>query len=173
MNKKILIQLFLFSLFLFLIAFSYYKFFKEDPKILKKIESEKDSPTKKIESNLISDLKYFSIDDKGNKYIEGLAGLWCTSLGFSNKKLVKAAYNQLNKLPYYHSFTGKVPKISLELSNKLKKITPIDALSMFGCFRLSAIIYTLRQEGLPIETNFKTKNGKTFAEYELTYDKTV
>ena len=68
MNKKILIQLFLFSLFLFLIAFSYYKFFKEDPKILKKIESEKDSPTKKIESNLISDLKYFSIDDKGNKY---------------------------------------------------------------------------------------------------------
>ena len=54
-----------------------------------------------------------------------------------------------------------------------KKITPIDALSMFGCFRLSAIIYTLRQEGLPIETNFKTKNGKTFAEYELTYDKTV
>ena len=52
-------------------------------------------------------------------------------------------------------------------------ITPIDALSMFGCFRLSAIIYTLRQEGLPIETNFKTKNGKTFAEYELTYDKTV
>ena len=63
-------------------------------------------------------------DDKGNKYIEGLAGLWCTSLGFSNKKLVKAAYNQSNKLPYYHSFTGKVPKISLELSNKLNKITP-------------------------------------------------
>ena len=68
MNKKILIQLFLFLLFLLITVFSYYKFYKKDPKILKKIESEKDSPTKKIESNLISDLKYFSIDDKGNKY---------------------------------------------------------------------------------------------------------
>lgn len=52
------------------------------------------------------------------------------------------------------------------------KVTPIDALSKFGCFRLSAIIFDLRQNGFPIKTNFKTVNGKTFAEYELTYDKT-
>ena len=48
-----------------------------------------------------------------------------------------------------------------------KKITPIDALNQYGCFRLSAIIFTLRKEGLSIITNFKTVNGKTFAEYEL------
>jgi len=53
-----------------------------------------------------------------------------------------------------------------------KKITPIDALSKFGCFRLAAIIFDLRQNGFPIKTNFKTVNGKKFAEYELTYDKT-
>ena len=52
------------------------------------------------------------------------------------------------------------------------KVTPIDALSKFGCFRLSAIIFDLRQNGFPIKTNFKTVNGKKFAEYELTYDKT-
>jgi|TARA_R100001460_G_scaffold41523_1_gene77320 hypothetical protein len=54
-----------------------------------------------------------------------------------------------------------------------KKITPIDALNHYGCFRLSAVIFNLRQDGFPIETNFKTVNGKTFAEYELSYDKTV
>jgi|TARA_B110000285_G_C14761165_1_gene439624 hypothetical protein len=62
-------------------------------------------------------------------------------------------------------------KIKAHLQNG-KKITPIDALNQYGCFRLSAIIYTLRKEGFPIITNFKTVNGKTFAEYELTYDKT-
>ena len=68
MNKKILIQLFLFSLFIFLSVFSYYKYFKKDPQILKKIESQKNLPTKNLESNLISDLRYFSVDDKGNQY---------------------------------------------------------------------------------------------------------
>ena len=68
MKKKILIQLFLFLLFLLLIAFSYYKFFNKDPEILEKIEPKKELTTKKIETNLISDLKYFSTDDEGNKY---------------------------------------------------------------------------------------------------------
>ena len=68
MDKKILIQLFLFSLFIFLSVFSYYKYFKKDPQILKKIESQKNLPTKNLESNLISDLRYFSMDDKGNRY---------------------------------------------------------------------------------------------------------
>ena len=52
------------------------------------------------------------------------------------------------------------------------KITPIEALNKFGSFRLSAIIFNLRQNGYPIITHNVTVNGKTFAEYELTYDKT-
>ena len=52
------------------------------------------------------------------------------------------------------------------------KITPIEALNKFGSFRLSAIIFNLRRNGYPIKTHNKTENGKTFAEYELTYDKT-
>ena len=31
-------------------------------------------------------------DDQGKEYIEALAGLWCASLGFDNKRLVDAAY---------------------------------------------------------------------------------
>ena len=30
-------------------------------------------------------------DDNGKEYIEGLAGLWCTSFGFGEDELVKAA----------------------------------------------------------------------------------
>ena len=33
----------------------------------------------------------YVIDDNGKRYIEGLAGLWCASLGFSEPRLVEAA----------------------------------------------------------------------------------
>jgi hypothetical protein len=51
--------------------------------------------------------------------------------------------------------------------NKGKAITPIDALNKFGCFRLSARIKNLRDEGLKIVTKYVTKEGKTFASYTL------
>ena len=68
MGKKTLTQLFLFSLFIFLSIFSYYEYIKDDSQKLIINDLEKITPTKKFESNLISDLRYFSVDDKGNKY---------------------------------------------------------------------------------------------------------
>ena len=47
------------------------------------------------------------------------------------------------------------------------KITPLEALQKFGSFRLSAIIYNLKKEGMNIKTNMITVNDKRFAEYEL------
>ena len=46
-------------------------------------------------------------------------------------------------------------------------ITPIDALNLFGCFRLSARIHDIKQQGLDIITKKITSNGKTFASYEV------
>ena len=63
-------------------------------------------------------------DENNNKYIEGLAGLWCVALGFNNKRLIKAANKQFNLLPNYHCFTGKVPLTTLKLSEELVKISP-------------------------------------------------
>ena len=51
------------------------------------------------------------------------------------------------------------------------EITPIDALNLFGCFRLGARIYDLREMGYPIEMKARTTctNGvhKRFAVYYI------
>lgn len=53
------------------------------------------------------------------------------------------------------------------------KITPLDALEMFGCLRLGAQIFNLKKEGLPIEMNMKKdeNTGKHYAVYFLSPDK--
>ncbi|MDH3688589.1 MAG: aminotransferase [Gammaproteobacteria bacterium] len=63
-------------------------------------------------------------DEDDNKYIDGLAGLWCTSLGFSEERLIKAAMRQLGTLPYAHTFAHRSTVPVIELSEKLIKIAP-------------------------------------------------
>lgn len=46
-------------------------------------------------------------------------------------------------------------------------ITPIDALNLYGCFRLAARIDELRKEGMDIETVTQTRNGKRYAAYVM------
>jgi len=48
-----------------------------------------------------------------------------------------------------------------------QSITPIEALNLFGCFRLSARILEIRQEGLDIETELVQQGDKRFARYSL------
>lgn len=50
---------------------------------------------------------------------------------------------------------------------KNNSITPIDALNMFGAFRLSAIIFNLREKGMPIETEMIYNGKKRYAKYKL------
>ena len=46
-------------------------------------------------------------------------------------------------------------------------ITPMDALKLFGCFRLGARIWDLEQAGHKIKHESVTENGKTFAKYSI------
>ena len=64
-------------------------------------------------------------DETGKKFIEGMSGLWCTSLGFSEKELVDTISEQLKKLPYYHSFAGKTANPAINLAEHLIKISPV------------------------------------------------
>ena len=65
------------------------------------------------------------IDESGKSYIEGLAGLWCASLGFGEERLVQAAAAQMRKLPYYHSFAHKTPSVVIDLAERLIKMAPV------------------------------------------------
>lgn len=73
------------------------------------------------------------VDNDGKKYIEGMSGLWCTSFGFGEKELVKAATDQMDKLPYYHSFTGKTVNPAIDLAEKLMQIAPDGLEKVFFC----------------------------------------
>lgn len=65
------------------------------------------------------------IDERGKEYIEGMAGLWCASLGFSEQRLVEAAHRQMQALPYYHTFSGKVSGPVTELVEKMMAWAPV------------------------------------------------
>ena len=63
-------------------------------------------------------------DDSGKRYLEGMAGLWSTSLGFNEKRLVEAVVRQMEKLPTYHIFQGRSNEPMIELAEALLKIAP-------------------------------------------------
>jgi 4-aminobutyrate---pyruvate transaminase len=64
-------------------------------------------------------------DSEGKPYLEGMAGLWCTALGYSNRELIDAAMEQLRKLPFTHLFSGRSHDPAIELAEKLKEIAPV------------------------------------------------
>jgi 4-aminobutyrate--pyruvate transaminase len=64
-------------------------------------------------------------DDKGKRYIEGMAGLWCTALGYGNTEIAEAGAEALRKVSFTHAFTGKSHDGLIELSEKIKEIAPV------------------------------------------------
>ena len=73
----------------------------------------------------------FVTDSNGKDYIEGMAGLWCTALGFSNQELIETAYEQMKKLPFTHIFGGRSNDPAIELAEKLKEIAPVPISKVF------------------------------------------
>ncbi len=70
-------------------------------------------------------------DTNGKKYIEGLAGLWCTGLGYGNQELVEAARDQMSRLSFTHLFGGRSHEPAIELAEKLKEIVPAPTSKVF------------------------------------------
>ena len=70
-------------------------------------------------------------DSDGKPYLEGMAGLWCTALGYSNRELVDAAVEQFRKLPFQHLFSGRSHDPAIELAEKLKEIAPVPMSKVF------------------------------------------
>lgn len=72
-------------------------------------------------------------DVHGKKYIEGMAGLWSVAVGFNEPRLVKAAADQMAKLPYMHTFAHRSHGPSIDLAEKLVSMVP---------FPMSKVMFT-------------------------------
>ena len=66
----------------------------------------------------------YVFDDQGKQYIEGLAGLWSVAVGFGEPRLVKAAAEQMGKLPFYLSFSHKSHPSATKLADRLVAMAP-------------------------------------------------
>jgi 4-aminobutyrate--pyruvate transaminase len=66
----------------------------------------------------------FVYDEHGRGYLEGIAGLWCASLGFGDEELIETAAAQMRRLSFYHSAIDKSSPPVIELCERLKEIAP-------------------------------------------------
>jgi 4-aminobutyrate--pyruvate transaminase len=73
----------------------------------------------------------YVFDDAGNRYIEGLRGLFCAALGFSEPRLVEAATRQMRQLPFYHVFGQKSNEPGIALAEKLIQLAPVPMSKVF------------------------------------------
>lgn len=58
-------------------------------------------------------------DIEGNRYLDGMSGLWCVNVGYGREELARAAYEQLQTLPYYPLTMSHKPAV--ELGEKLNE----------------------------------------------------
>jgi 4-aminobutyrate---pyruvate transaminase len=119
-------------------------------------------------------------DSTGKSYIEGMAGLWCTALGYGNEELVEAAAVQMRKLSFAHLFTGKSHDPAIELGEKLKEIAPVPISKVFLCgsgseandTQVKLVWYLNNARGKPqkkkIISRIKAYHGVTIAAASLT-----
>ncbi|MDX6521531.1 MAG: hypothetical protein QOF08_2136 [Gaiellales bacterium] len=65
-------------------------------------------------------------DSKGKKYFDGLAGLFCTQIGYSyGAELGEAAAKQMAELPFYTNWSYAHPR-AIELAAKVAELAPGD-----------------------------------------------
>ena len=74
------------------------------------------------------------VDEDGKSFIDGAAGLWCASLGFASQRLAQVAYDQMERLGYYHLYRHSSNEPSVALAEELMRIAPVPmAKVLFQC----------------------------------------
>jgi len=63
-------------------------------------------------------------DDKGNKLLDAMAGLWCVNIGYGRQELVDIATKQMTKLPYYNLFFKTTHAPAAALATKIASLAP-------------------------------------------------
>jgi putrescine aminotransferase len=63
-------------------------------------------------------------DSDGHKMLDGMSGLWCCNLGYSQTGIIDAVYQQMQELPYYNNFFQCSNQPAVELAKAMVEITP-------------------------------------------------
>ncbi len=72
-------------------------------------------------------------DTDDNKYLDGMAGLWCVNVGYGRKEIMQAAFQQMQQLPYYNTFFQTSHPPVIELSARICELTPEGLNRVFYC----------------------------------------
>jgi len=78
-------------------------------------------------SQIISSAKgNYVYDDEGNRYLDGIAGLWCSNVGHGNEEIADAIHHQIVTMQYYNPFGHTTNEPASKLAEKLAQISPGD-----------------------------------------------
>lgn len=64
---------------------------------------------------------FYFIDDQGQKYLDGIANMWCNVWGFNENKITRAMVDQIKKIPHSTIF-GLSNDKSIKLSSEFLKL---------------------------------------------------
>ena len=81
--------------------------------------------------NIVRGDGIYVYDQNGKRYLEGLAALWCSALGYGNQELIEAITTQLKTLPYSHMFGGRTHQVAMDLADRLSEMVPVDQARIF------------------------------------------
>jgi 4-aminobutyrate--pyruvate transaminase len=119
-------------------------------------------------------------DEQGKDYIEAMAGLWCTALGWGDSELADVAAEQMRKLAFGHLFAGKSHEPAIALAEKLKEVAPFPVGKVFFAnsgseandTQIKLYWYAANARGTPakqkIISRTKAYHGVTLASASLT-----
>lgn len=63
-------------------------------------------------------------DSDGNRFIDGIGGLWCVNVGHARSEIADAVAAQLKKLDYFSTFYNLTHPLAAELSSKVASLAP-------------------------------------------------
>lgn len=77
---------------------------------------------KQVNKVIVSGSDFYLVDDKNNKYLDGIANMWCSVWGYSSNPVIESICEQYKQLPHSTLF-GLANKPSIELAEKLVKLS--------------------------------------------------
>ena len=66
----------------------------------------------------------YVFDSDGNKYLDGIGGLWCVNIGYGRDEMAQAIAEQARRITYYSTFGHLTTPPAAELAAKLAELAP-------------------------------------------------